>query len=164
MKIYFLFIFLLLYYGIYAQTSLTAGAEITFGTKYSPEYGLGGSLHIDTKVSQHVGIRAYTGLIYYFSNFYGDNTFLIPIRLGISRTIYKMLFIYGEAGLGFYEGRFIDHTDLSYALGAGYQIPFDEKTQFIELSAYFNSTRISSSSSYKWINIRVAYGFDLKKK
>src|SRR4051812_34601264 len=164
MKFCFLFASLLVYFEINAQTSVTAGAEISFGTKYSPKYGLGGNAHIDTKVSQHIGIRAYTGFIYYFSNLYDDNTFLIPIRLGIRRMIYKMLFIYGEAGLGIYEGRFINHTDLSYAVGAGYQISFDDKTQFVELSAYFNSTRISSGSSYRWINIRVAYGFDLKKK
>ncbi|MFL5740685.1 MAG: hypothetical protein ACJ75B_10740 [Flavisolibacter sp.] len=164
MKSFFLFIVWLPFDCCYGQTAVSIGANTGMVTRlHGLTAGIGGSVELVTRFSEHAGARFYAGYDYFKAK--GPNSYIafLPIRAGIQGILSDIFFLYGEAGVAQYYSPNEKLSGFSFNLGGGYQVPFGLRRQFIQISAFYNSMFYKKNYSWAWLNLRVAYGFGLGK-
>lgn len=151
---------------ILAQSSISIGAQIGLASNFgsSSKMGIGGSLELDNRLSNHFGIRGSVGYNYFKGKYFVDDyVSFLPIRAGVQGYLAPEIFVSGEAGIAVYgDSNNESKTGFSYGLGAGYRIPLHKK-KFVQLSGNYNYFRHSSFLNYTWFQLRAAFGFSLIK-
>ena len=175
-----LFPLTILSYNSQSQNSLNMGANLSAGNVGFPidgKRGLGANLEYTRTISPNGVLRSYLGydwfqyrstvrnwrIIQDSVDVKGLGMSLIPIRLGYQHfVIANTGFVYAEAGLSHIVSKY-EHPDISrncfsYAIGMGYKIQ-SAKTQYFQISLYYNHNRVNEYSNNNYLSLRVAYGW-----
>lgn len=168
--------------GSFAQSAINFEANVSSGSKYFMENGkrgFGAGISLEKHVFRQGALRGFVGFDWFERRWTADITgphrqdsikvlglfgydiSFLPVRFGYEQYVLKNTgFLSAEAGMAKMFSRY-DKANakytFTYAVGAGYKFPVNEKN-YLQLATFYNFNKVYRFLNLNYISLRLSYG------
>ncbi|RZK43015.1 MAG: hypothetical protein EOO90_05000 [Pedobacter sp.] len=159
----------------FAQDSkykLSLGGELLGAIGDATEFysiGYGGSFQAEYKLNEKLNLTASGAYVMLsvsqrYKDIYSpwgvevENSTFYPVKAGLKYSVYKNIYLAGEAGASISKDKLVRETSFAYSGGVGTSLPISKRSA-LDLGLRYEAWSLNSSNTYSFVGLRAAYAF-----